>query len=86
MKREKTRYEGVYYRLQKKLGSEALEKVYYIFYRQGGRGTKQVEERVGRESEGMTAASRAARVLPRPCSHTKTGLTARKAHGRPILA
>ena len=47
MKRERTRYDGGYYRLQNKLGSDALEKVYYIFYRQGGRGTKQVEERVG---------------------------------------
>jgi hypothetical protein len=28
--------------MQKKLGSEALEKVYYIFYRQGGRDSKQV--------------------------------------------
>lgn len=56
MKREKTQYKGVYFRQQKKLGSDSLEKVYYIFYRTGGRGSKQVEEPVGRESEGMTAA------------------------------
>ncbi|MDR1488934.1 MAG: site-specific integrase [Desulfovibrio sp.] len=56
MKREKTQYPGVYYIIQKKLGSAALERVYYIFYRQGGRDSKQIEERVGRESEGMTAA------------------------------
>lgn len=59
MKREKTKYKGVYYRFQKKLNSDLLEKVYYIFYRQGGRGTRQIEERVGRESEGMTAAKAA---------------------------
>lgn len=56
IKREKTKYEGVYYRFQKKLNSDLLEKVYYIFYRQGGRGSRQIEERIGRESEGMTAA------------------------------
>lgn len=56
MKREKTQYPGVYFRLQNKIGSEVLERVYYIFYRQGGRDSKQIEERAGRESEGMTAA------------------------------
>ncbi len=56
MKREKTKHAGVYFRLQKKLGSDALEKVYYIMYRTGGRGSKLIEEPVGRESEAMTAA------------------------------
>ena len=56
MKREKTQYPGVYFRMQNKIGSEVLERVYYIRYRTGGRGSKMVEERAGRESEGMTAA------------------------------
>ncbi|MDR0826958.1 MAG: hypothetical protein LBN33_03645, partial [Desulfovibrio sp.] len=37
MKREKTQYPGVYYRLQNKPGSTAQEKVFYIFYRQEGK-------------------------------------------------
>ena len=55
-KREKTKYAGVYFRMQKRFGSEELERMYYIFYRLGGRGAKQIEEPVGRESEGLTAA------------------------------
>ena len=56
MKREKTRYQGVYFRQKKRLDSSVLEKIYYIMYRQGGRESKLIEEPVGRESEGMTAA------------------------------
>jgi integrase len=59
MKREKTRYQGVYFYLKKRLDSDVLEKSYYIMYRQGGRGSKLIEEPVGRESEGMTAAKAA---------------------------
>lgn len=59
MKREKTRYQGVYFYMKKRLDSETLEKAYYIMYRQGGRGSKLIEEPVGRESEGMTAAKAA---------------------------
>ncbi|SHN72781.1 tyrosine-type recombinase/integrase [Desulfovibrio litoralis] len=56
MKREKTKYPGVYFRLQKKIGSEVLERSYYIMYRIGGRGSKLIEEPVGKESEDMTPA------------------------------
>ncbi|MCR4665663.1 MAG: site-specific integrase [Desulfovibrio sp.] len=42
--------------MQKRLDSDELERVYYIRYRRGGRGTKEIEEPVGRESEHMTAA------------------------------
>jgi integrase len=59
MKRDKTRYQGVYFYLKKRLDSDVLEKSYYIMYRQGGRGSKLIEEPVGRESEGMTAAKAA---------------------------
>jgi len=55
--RNKTAYQGVFYREELRLGSESkTEKVYYIRYRSGGRDSKLVEEKVGRESEGMTAA------------------------------
>ena len=59
MKREKTPYPGVFFRLQKRLNSVEKEKVFYIIYRQGGRGAKLIEEPVGRETEGMTPAKAA---------------------------
>lgn len=55
-KREKTKYPGVYYRLQDRLDGQGKERAYYIMYRRGGRGSKLIEEPVGRESEGMTPA------------------------------
>jgi integrase len=55
--RIKTTYKGVFYREEIRMGSEKqTEKVYYIRYRAGGRNAKQIEERIGRESEGWTAA------------------------------
>lgn len=55
--RKKTQYVGTYYREELKMGSASqLERVYYIRYRLGGRDSKLIEEPVGRESEGMTAA------------------------------
>ena len=55
--RQKTQYQGVFYREELRLESKTQsERVYYIRYRTGGRDSKMIEERVGRESEGMTAA------------------------------
>ena len=55
--REKTQDQGVFYREELRLGSKSQkERVYYIRYRTGGRDSKMVEERAGRESEGMTSA------------------------------
>lgn len=93
-KREKTKYAGVYFRLQKKIASEELERVYYIFYRHGGRDTRQIEERVGRESEGITAAKanqiRALRMVgaePSNKERRKAAEDAKKeAEGRPTIA
>ncbi|MCR5812884.1 MAG: site-specific integrase [Desulfovibrio sp.] len=56
MKREKTKYPGVTYREQERLDGKGMEKMYYIRYRRGGRGSKETEEPCGRETEGMTAA------------------------------
>lgn len=56
VKRIKTKYPGVTFREQPKLDGSGLERTYYIRYRRGGRGSKEFEEPVGRESEGMTAA------------------------------
>lgn len=56
VKRGKTKYPGITYREQDRLDGSGPERVYYIRYRRGGRGSKEIEEPVGRESEGMTAA------------------------------
>lgn len=55
-KRGRTKYPGVTFRWKERLDGSGEERVYYIRYRRGGRGSKEVEEPVGRESEGMTAA------------------------------
>ena len=52
-KRQKSkRYPGVYYRDD----ATGKERSYYIRYRTGGRGAKQVEEPVGKSTAGMTEA------------------------------
>jgi integrase len=95
MKRGKTKYPGVYFRMQKKLGlNTAEEKVYYLIYRLGGRGTKLIEEPVGRESEGMTAAKaskirsdRARRKEPTNKERRKAMEAAKRAEeARPTIA
>ena len=51
-KREKSaKYPGVYWRVD-----ASSEKTYYIRYRLGGRGSKEIEEPVGKSSAGMTEA------------------------------
>lgn len=60
------RYAGVYWRIVKRLDGLGTERMYYIIYRRGGRGSKKIEEPIGRASEGMTEAlanrERAARI------------------------
>lgn len=60
------KYAGVYWRLVKRLDGLGTERMYYIIYRRGGRGSKKIEEPVGRASQGMTEAlanrERAARI------------------------
>ena len=55
-KRGRTKYPGVTFRWKERLDGSGEERQYYIRYRRGGRGSKEIEEPVGRESEGMTAA------------------------------
>ena len=55
-KRGRTKYPGVTFRWKERLDGSGEERVYYCRYRRGGRGSKEIEEPVGRESEGMTAA------------------------------
>lgn len=54
MKREKTTYPGVTFYVK-----ENGEKIYYIRYRTGGRGTKETEEPVGSSVKNMTPAKAA---------------------------
>lgn len=74
-KREKTKYPGVYFRVQERLDGYGEEKAYYVMYRRGGRGAKLIEEPVGRETEGMTAAKanliRAARITGKEQANTE---------------
>ncbi len=51
--RHPTGYKGVYFILGKQVGTTRQEKIFYIFYRREGR---QIEEKVGRSSQDMTAA------------------------------
>lgn len=60
------KYAGVYWHMVKRLDGMGLERMYYVRYRLGGRGSKEIKEPVGRASEGMTEAKanleRAARM------------------------
>ena len=56
LKRQKTRYPGVTFRIQPDLENKTSQKVFYIRYRKGGRGSKEIEETVGSDLDGMTAS------------------------------
>jgi len=71
-KREKSKkYPGVYWRKNPENG----EKTYYIRYRLGGRGSKEIEEPVGKSSAAMTEAkanqARAARMVGQSLPNTE---------------
>jgi len=54
MKRHKTGYKGVYYRLGDRLSAKGKEKIFYIVFKKNG---KVYEEKVGRQhADDMTAA------------------------------
>lgn len=50
------KYPGVYWYMIARRDGQGMERQYYILYRRGGRGSKQIFEPVGRASEGMTEA------------------------------
>jgi integrase len=71
-KREKSKkYPGVYWRKNPENG----EKTYYIRYRLGGRGSKEIEEPVGKSTSAMTEAkasqARAARMTGQSLPNTE---------------
>ena len=59
LKRNRTKYPGVYYINRKTAGSRKGEKIYYIVYRKDG---KQVEKKAGRQYQDNMTAARAARI------------------------
>lgn len=50
----KSKYAGVYYVIAAGAGGRASEKKFYIKYRRGGRGSKEINELLGTESQGWT--------------------------------
>src|SRR3989339_1514590 len=58
VERIKTNYPGVYYIMSKATDGRP-EKIYYIFYRKGG---KQIEEKAGRQFQNDMTPARAARI------------------------
>ena len=57
MRREKTQYPGVFYRMAERIGGPGMEKVFYIVFKRDG---KTVETKAGRQyKDNMTAASAA---------------------------
>jgi len=58
VERIKTNYPGVYY-IMSKATDGRTEKIYYIFYRKGG---KQIEEKAGRQFQNDMTPARAARI------------------------
>jgi len=58
VERMKTNYPGVYYIMSKATDGRP-EKIYYIFYRKGG---KQIEEKAGRQFQNDMTPARAARI------------------------
>ena len=79
-KRFRTKYPGIYYRTQPRLDGTDDERQYYIIYRRAGEGRagKLIEEPVGRESEGMTAA-KANRIRAMRASGAEKANTERRA-------
>lgn len=59
LRRNRTKYPGVYYVQRKTPGSRKREKVYYIVYRKDG---KQIEEKAGRQFQDNMTAAKAARI------------------------
>lgn len=69
------KYPGVYWNMVERNDKQGKERKYYITYRRGGRGSKVIEEPVGRASENMTEAKaaiiRASRMSGKELSNTE---------------
>jgi integrase len=59
MKRYKTKYPGVFYRLVDRLGGPDQERMYYVVFKKGG---KMVEEKAGRQYAHRMTEGKAARI------------------------
>jgi len=70
MKRHKTKYPGVFYRMVERIGGSGQERMYYIVFKKDG---KMIEEKAGRQyadrmTEGKAARIRAERIEGRRLS------------------
>lgn len=81
------KYPGVYWRQVKRHDGLGTERMYYIIYRRGGRGSKKIEEPIGRASQGITEAiankERAARIGGKLSNAEKREEEAKLAAGTP---
>lgn len=59
MKREKTDYPGVFFRVTDRIGGGGKERVYYVVYKKAG---KVFEEKAGRQYQNAMTAAKAARI------------------------
>ncbi|MEJ2672780.1 MAG: site-specific integrase, partial [Deltaproteobacteria bacterium] len=59
MKRHKTSYPGVFYRVVDRLGGPGKERVYYIVFKKDG---KVIEEKVGRQYKDDMTPARSAKI------------------------
>jgi len=59
LRRNRTKYPGVYYVQRKTAGSRKRERIYYIIYRKEG---KQIEKKAGSQFQDSMTAARAARI------------------------
>jgi integrase len=59
MKRHKTKYPGVFYRLVDRIGGSGLERMYYVMFKKDG---KLVEEKAGRQYAQRMTEGKAARI------------------------
>lgn len=75
----KSKYPGVYYSIVPGPGGRGSEKKFYIKYRRGGRGSKEIHELLGSESQGWTEKRASDERLRRKAGDAKSNTEKREA-------
>lgn len=75
----KSKYPGVYYSIIPGPGGRGSEKKFYIKYRRGGRGSKEIHELLGSESQGWTEKRASDERLRRKAGDAKSNSEKREA-------
>ena len=88
IKREKTKYPGVFYRMVERKGKTGEERVYYIVFKKDGKG---IEEKVGRQyADNMTEAKasgiRAERIEGKRLSRKEVRTQKAREQARPVIS